>query len=217
VLAQRAIQAYIEWVGDVAEEHPILRNIAVGLWALADKEEYGEVYDSEDKEPSDDEELSDVERKLYNLVDAYYQSGSHATGEVSGSRGPNNLSTASEARIDDGTVAYMDNSQFLSDSGATRADIITPAMVNRLLDSSYGDSYASETRVEQEVIESFTSFERDRVQEQRRSVSVHSDAALSGISKEFDVGQVIDNRFEVADVRRGGMGCGLSLLRSRAA
>jgi len=76
-----------------------------------------------------------------------------------------------------------------------------------------GDTIASETRIEDDLAQSISALEHNRPRtsqannrERQSHYSVSRRRDLGRETAEFNVGDLMDNRYEVADVRRGGMG-----------
>ncbi|CAG1769658.1 hypothetical protein BAC2_00486, partial [uncultured bacterium] len=207
VLAARAVDALIDWVVRTAQENPSRRNLAVALWAMADEEESSPA----ESEAADVTVYGDGapldSSTVLDLLDAYRQhssAGLAPDSAASESRTKTLRKTPPALPNDDHTVAYGDASVLMSDSGWTRADYSAPNDASQD-GSAVSEAFASETRVEQDGFESFSSFEHNPAQS-RRSTIAPKELTSSDPSKEFEVGQLIDSRFEVADVRRGGMG-----------
>ncbi len=238
--AHRAINQFIDWVADSAQQHPTRRNIAVALWAAAEDDDSDEISNVREmhnetvvslKEEHTDSGMSESEFTVgsseINLTDA--QLGSLLAAYLRPSMmQPNPLTHSMSDSLEQTQFASPTDAPELSQfSASLDADFpisdgntIPPARIEQDNLITYGDvneekgesrifgsvgnGGASETHREEDALNSLSSLENDALK--RRSPGGRARRAVDPVGGEFRVGDMIDTRYEVADVRRGGMG-----------
>ncbi len=198
-LAWGAILSFTDWLIAAARENTSRRNVAVALWAIGEHESEKDT----DRTVADLDmpgEKAGYEEVIPELLDIYLNESP---------TGPVQAQIEAPEIADDGAeehtvVASFDASGTISDFSQTVADI---EVSDSLLSPEADFTAPSETRMEHTAMDLFTSMERDASHADRKvptapvSIPVHSTT-----ENEFAVGDWIQDRYEVHDVRRGGMG-----------
>ncbi|MBL8161155.1 MAG: tetratricopeptide repeat protein [Anaerolineae bacterium] len=180
--ARIALQRFIQWVIASAQANPTRRNLAVALWVAAENE------------PGDMFPLLEIESRLEDLTDSYLNDAP---------TNPIRIIGGTEANGDDDltAIAPLDLTGTSHDSGQTMADVDSEQPPIDSLEIVSG----SETRIEQTAQDHLTSVERDAGRVDRKLVQPYL-GARSHSDDDFDIGERIQDRYEVHDIRRGGMG-----------
>ena len=191
-MALNALDLYTNWLIDVARINPLRKNIAVVLWALA-----GE--DDADDDTALLEDGAALDTQLINeLLTAYRGSPTAAEAAVIERA---SAPTLRDAVLDDHTVVDSHAPAGISDltSDVTRADdaVSLPPEL---------DSYVSETRADDHVWNVIPSVEENRVPRVIPTPPVVRRTRVRDESDTYDIGDRIADRFEVVQVKRGGMG-----------
>ncbi|MBA3871215.1 MAG: tetratricopeptide repeat protein, partial [Anaerolineae bacterium] len=214
-LARRAIRNYVDWIVEQARASHSRRNIAVALWALAENEDSTETLRSEDNgliqdlldsyleesptklvkatpdETSNGEDFTDISQ-LDNLSDSYF-SDILEMPHVGSNRTTEDLTV----------VALPDFSETVNDLSQTVADMDElPSM--GLSNTEFMS--LSDTHLEQTALNSMASVERDPSYASRMLTEMPAARLPHDDDDEFAPGDWISNRYEVSDVKRGGMG-----------
>lgn len=199
--ARNALDEYVRWLVDVALAVPTQRNIAVALWAAAQDE-------------SDEPLVPHIDAPLIRrLLEAYRQPAEAATlvaGEK-GSNSPLDDETAFDAAPASNPATHFDHpttgkNDALSDVSETRADLNLPVMSQ---DQGESGAMSSLTHIEDNnsppaSLPSIPEDAADSTGYQHKPLP----KAPMNLDEEYDfhIGQRIEGRYEVVDIRAGGMG-----------
>ncbi|MBZ0284363.1 MAG: tetratricopeptide repeat protein [Anaerolineae bacterium] len=182
-LARTAIQNYIGWTIHAAQEYPTRRNLAAALWAAAETEPAGMF------------PINEHEQAIPDLVDAYLEDAPTGPMNVIGEDASQEEFTAIAAPELSATIAV--------DPSATVADLSGTGTSALVSDADL--TAPSETRMEQDALDLLTSVERDASNVNRKLVQPYQPTGRPQ-EDDFNIGDHIQDRYEVHDLRRGGMG-----------
>jgi tetratricopeptide (TPR) repeat protein len=196
--ARRIIDDYVRWVMLIARQSPSRRNLAAALWAASEG----------DAKASVDEDM------LLELLDLYRVGNPFSTSTTL-DKTRIALTVTSDREEDGSTSTAGDNeaqanppdsydSALVSSRSDSMATVADQLPMDDLALSPSPDAYAlpSEDRLEPTVLESLASIERDA----SGIWSVPGQRMERESEDEFRISDLIDDRYEVADIRRGGMG-----------
>lgn len=204
-LARRALDAYIGWLVKIATEFPLRRNIAVALWALAEHEDAILPHIGVD------------ETILQSLLDTYLRRSlstnlaNDANGNVKTPHGGETFMPAYSPSSDEKTFVTSD----LQHTRADDADALPLSVVEDDPRATVVDLGVNETALSEEYI---SADEPDIDTVMANFLTAESEINPIDIPRrrqtrskitaedEFDPGARIDSRYEVAEVKRGGMG-----------
>nr|MCU0480335.1 hypothetical protein [Anaerolineae bacterium] len=200
-LAKRAIEEYLRWLFEFAENHPTRRNIAATLWAVAE----------DDDQP---ETRPTFQRKLIGLLDLYRGKLTVKAPQKSNKSASSDIVEEDDALIDnDITNADSPPPILVSDASMTVADSMN---VIEFQSNIVESQFISETQAEDSVAIDATSFEGNPELFPKPTGSIKTDAENNQSSTDdepsmvlggdYTVGDRIDGRYEVSEVLRGGMG-----------
>ncbi|MEL6527478.1 MAG: hypothetical protein AAFQ07_17390, partial [Chloroflexota bacterium] len=181
-LARRALDSLVDWLVEMTRIYPTPRNIAVALWAIA---------------PDDASGLPapNVSKQIVNTLLAMYRGDDSDEDK-----------TMYGAPVEDEppTMAAELDIDALSEASATRAP--DSGGVYQSLDSNQKATRGlDETRASLGV-EAFLSDVATGQRDNDDSAERFRQPERISAQHEFDIGDMIENRYEVADVKLGGMG-----------
>ncbi len=177
-LARKMMQLVTEWAVAVAQENPSPRNIATALWAAAE--------DTSGAQSGND--------GLNTLFDQYYQQISPQGGEIV---------TSFDAGQADQTYAEAGLSDFLSQTDVTNFD---RGLEETILSDDSEHHSPAETEFDKSGMDHFTPIDQHGEEKPHPTAVYRSRRHGPTAEDEFKQGDTIESRYEVADVRRGGMG-----------
>lgn len=207
--AKRAIETYLRWLFEFAECFPTRRNIAATLWAVAEDDDQPEIRPS-------------FQRKTITMLDLYRQnlttakSKSDEKAPKSRTSSPKNDDFTDVDEIEDNESTHADSPppSLFSDASMTVADSVG---ILDFQSNVVESQFFSETQAEESAVIEQTSFEGvHEVIVQKPPVSAktdpervlesESDDSAIVTTGDYTVGDRIDGRYEVSEVKRGGMG-----------
>ena len=211
-LAQRARERFVDWVINVTRAHMTRRNIAVALWAIADDDDLGQGQPiaTPRKAPSD------LLVALLSLHGAPLPSSRLASAPDNGhNSGDSSGGDASPLhKLDGATITPFGVQTQFAGAGDD------PMLSVSLDDNAIADSYLSANEVgmtegelkpaniplSQSNLEVGTEAMAAPIIQRPPAAWGDSDSFEDSVSDEYHVGDRIANRYEVADVKVGGMG-----------
>lgn len=215
--ARRAIRNYVDWVIASAQANHSRRNIAVALWALAENEDRQETLRNEDEGRIQD--LLDSYREespthpVKSLPDDTSNSDDFSASNLSSTQFDLTSSSVVETPAvstirtteDLTVVASLDFSETVNDLSQTVADF-EEAPASGLSNTEFMGM--SDTHLEQTAVNSLVSMERDQSHANRQltEMPIARSSRDREDDDEFAPGDWIEGRYEVSDVKRGGMG-----------
>jgi tetratricopeptide (TPR) repeat protein/tRNA A-37 threonylcarbamoyl transferase component Bud32 len=189
-LAHRAVDEFISWTLDTARAYPTRRNLAVALWAVAETESSA-LLALVDRQASWDDETV-----ISALLDAFRANGSsHGTAAASDEQATHFDADNRQVALSQSQATVADYEMSAAISYEVEHDPLSPLEdpLDATLDERPVDSLALSAGGMPSDASSSTS---DR----------HAASATPEDAHEFRIGDRIEGRYEVADLRRGGMG-----------
>lgn len=211
--ARRAVRNFIDFIVMTAQANNTRRNIAVALWALAENEDTSETLRHEDEGLI--QELLDLYREesptspvkaAQDITSDELLDDSFVMDDSFDSRTIHEYPVLGTIRTtEDLTVVAMpDLSETINDLSQTVADYEVLPSTGGLSDTEFMSQ--SETHLEHTALDSLDSFEKDQLNASRQLTEMPAARPSRDDGDEFGPGDWIQNRYEVIDVKRGGMG-----------
>ncbi len=213
--ARRAIRNFVDWVVENTQTNHSRRNIAVALWALAENEDGSETLRYEDEGLIQDLLDRYREESPTNPVKASIEDTSNSDdisdSIFSNTRADQSYSSVVEIPVvntnrtteDLTMVASLDFSETVNDLSQTVADF-EEVPKNGLSNTEF-ESF-SDTHLEQTALNSLISMEQEQSHPNRQLTEMPAARPNRDDDDEFAPGDWIEGRYEVSDVKRGGMG-----------
>lgn len=214
-MAKRAIDNFAAWVVRIADHNPTQRNIAVALWVTAHDDEF------------DQQTTPNYDYHSVNSLLNVYRHNMNGTGSDivrssfrdSDGQGDNEADTVLDVNFDPTDLTRADHAldieEALSDASVTRIagqdDDLVMSSFEHDMTALANETHANQTYDGESVdipLSEFTALEQpaeaDDVVDMPRAQRVTRPER--DIKSEFTIGDRILDRYEVADVRLGGMG-----------
>jgi tetratricopeptide (TPR) repeat protein len=203
MLAHRAVNAFASWVVETALELPSRRNLAVALWTIAETESSALL------RLVDKPAVWMNDSVMNRLLDAYRQ---QEPDPNIGRRIPLPTTPDETGTIADGSVVAL-----VSQTAATIADFGADEAAILSMEMEVEAPVIRETIADETIADSFISSEPEPSRSTQAQNRVNPAAGRApqqqfytepdfDLAHEFKIDDRIESRYEVADVRRGGMG-----------